>query len=106
MWTEDINPTVHLHVGSIYANLARQGSLSVDICHVERQEGSNDCGLYAIAYATDLANGRDPSRLSYSQAEMRKHLIECLESEAIAPFPVDLEFSRAERPTRITVDIF
>ncbi len=104
-WTGDINPSVHLQLGSIYASLATQGSLPVDICHVDRQEGNNDCGLYAIAYATDLAHGRDPSRVVYSQDEMRKHLIECLESEEITPFPVDIQFPRAERPSRIIVDL-
>lgn len=105
-WTGNINPTVHLQLGSIYGNLAKGVSLFVDICHVERREGSNDCGVYAIAYATDLAHGRNPYRYSYLQADMRKHLMECLEKEFLSPFPGELEYPRSQRPTRVILDIF
>ena len=31
---------------------------------VPKQKGPQDCGLYAIAYATDLAHGKDPQCLT------------------------------------------
>ena len=33
-----------------------------------RQEGSVDCGIFAIAYATELAHGNDPSSFIFDQA--------------------------------------
>ena len=48
-WHDDITPSVHLQLGALYGVRAKRGSLRVDICHVARQEGSNDCGLFAIA---------------------------------------------------------
>ena len=41
-----------------------------------------DCGLYAIAYATYLAHGKDPKRLTtryFKQELMRYHLVKCFE---------------------------
>lgn len=64
-----ISPTV------LYAKMAQQ------------QHGSNDCGLFAIAYATDLLLGRDPSQCVYDQYKMRGHLHQCLEARELTPFP-------------------
>ena len=48
---------------------------------------SIDCGIFAIAYAIDLLQGHDPSKLIYDQSKMREHLIDCFEKELIQPFP-------------------
>ena len=36
-----------------------------------RQNGSVDCGLFGIAYATDLAIGSNPAEIIYDQCEMK-----------------------------------
>lgn len=95
-------PSVHLQFGALYGVRAKRGSLRVDICHVAIQEGSNDCGLFAIAYATELAHGGDPAKVVYSQGEMRSHFIKCLENGIPTPFPRELELVRTERPTTLT----
>ena len=46
-----------------------------------------DCGVFAIAFATDLAFGLNPASHHYEQDELRPHFIECLKSEQMAPFP-------------------
>ena len=46
-----------------------------------------DCGVYAIAYTTDIAFDRDPASLSYDRQEMRKHLLWCLQRGDSEPFP-------------------
>ena len=51
------------------------------------QTGSTDCGLFAIAFATDLAFSNNPSTIVYDQANMRTHLQQCLEMEQLTPFP-------------------
>ena len=42
--------------------------------NMKKQQGSHDCGIYAIAYATDLVYGQDPASHQYQQEKMRPHL--------------------------------
>ena len=44
----------------------------LSMVQVVEQDGSNDCGLFAIAYAYDLSRYKDPSNLKYDQEFMRK----------------------------------
>ena len=59
----------------------------VCVPNLQIQKGSMDCGLFAIAYMTTLANGKDPSVLSYEQSKMRGHLIDCFAKGKLIPFP-------------------
>ena len=47
----------------------------------------NDCGLHAIANATALALGRDPSKEQYIPSKLREHLMKCLEEKEMRLFP-------------------
>jgi hypothetical protein len=60
---------------------------SFTVVPFQQQSGNNDCGLYAIACATSLAQGLDPSQCSYDQNKMRKHLIDCFEKRHLSAFP-------------------
>ena len=51
-----------------------------------KQAGTTDCGLFAIAYATELSLGNDPSEFIFDQSSMRQHLLKCLEARNILPF--------------------
>ena len=97
-----MSPSVHLQPGTIYREKVKRGSLNVDICHVEHQTGSSDCSLYAVASATNLAHGNDPSKISYSSDD-------CDHTSSNAwktlNLPRELELSRAESPSRVVIDI-
>ena len=54
---------------------------------VQKQLGSSDCGLFALAFATDLCHGLDPTKQSYNQEMMRRHFVDCLEKGEMTPFP-------------------
>jgi hypothetical protein len=54
---------------------------------MQRQQGSDDCGLFAIAVAVDLAHGVDPGRAMYRQGLMRRHLIKCFDQQVMTIFP-------------------
>ena len=41
-------------------------------------EGSCDCGLFAIVFATALVMGHKPEDVQFNQGKMRKHLWKCL----------------------------
>ena len=51
------------------------------------QQGNTDCGLFAIAYATEVAFGHDPANFIFDQSQMRDHLFKCLTSKTIERFP-------------------
>ena len=54
---------------------------------VQRQLNHDDCGLFALAIATDLCHSVDPVTQSYDQSKLRQHYVNCLESRKMAPFP-------------------
>ena len=61
-------------------------SITLEVHNVQLQKGVTDCGLYSIAYATDLCHGHKPSNLYYHRDKLRLHLVECLETK-MTPFP-------------------
>lgn len=54
---------------------------------VQRQNGSDDCGLFAVAFIVELLSGGDPSTVGFKQNMMRKHYSTCLETSKWSPFP-------------------
>ena len=57
------------------------------IMNMQGQIGGDDCGLFAIAIAVDLAYGNDPSIIRYDQHAMRSHLVSCLDHLHFGIFP-------------------
>ena len=54
----------------------------------QKQCDRSSCGVFAIAFATSLAAGQDPSALVYeTEAKMRDHLKQCLLKGEISQFP-------------------
>ena len=51
------------------------------------QSGSKDCGLFAVAYAVEIAYGNDPAKFIFKQSAMRQHLHNCLTSKSMSAFP-------------------
>ena len=48
-----------------------------DVMNVDQQQNAHDCGLYSIAFATELAYGHDPVLPKFKAGEMRSHLLHC-----------------------------
>ena len=62
--------------------------LRIEMCPAQLQKGSVDCGLFAIAYAYELASGNTYlNEVSFDQSKMRNHLFGCFERGEISPFP-------------------
>ena len=74
---------------AIIAQLARftGKSFDVKVMNVAKQSGSVDCALYSMATMLTLVLGDDPTELVYNQQDMRPHLIQCLGSSTLSPFP-------------------
>ena len=65
-----------------------ENAINVKYIDVQMQDGSADCGVFAVAFAATLASGGRPGAFSYCQARMRHHLLSCLEKSELTPFSV------------------
>ena len=62
---------------------------TVQVVQVQQQQGSTDCGLFAIAYAVHLAFNQDPTRAKFSQSAMCIHFVQCLKQQKMEAFPIE-----------------
>ena len=63
------------------------GIVPVTFLPVFNQSDSCNCGLFAIAYAADMLNGKSPIDAKFNVPQMRIHLKKCLELETLYPLP-------------------
>ena len=83
-----LNKKTKRSIRSLYAfSVQTDGTLPVSMLSVTKQGDLHSCGLYAIAYATDILAGISPTTSSYDVEKMRPHLIECLKQMKLDPFP-------------------
>jgi len=62
--------------------------INIKLEKTQQQMNGTDCGIYAIAFATDLCHGNDPASLEYANGkQLRNHLVHCFENGCISPFP-------------------
>ena len=80
-----ISPSLEQQIAQVYGGGRQQ--LTVHSLSVQQQVGVKDCGLFAVAFAVELCQKHDPSRVSYDQSKMRAHFISCLQKEHLVTFP-------------------
>ena len=78
-------------------------SLAFDIVNVKQQNTSYDCGIFALAYATELALNKEPLSCNLSSCTdiLRTHLLQCFEANKMAPFPQSQRERRVAMGSRI-----
>jgi hypothetical protein len=87
LWGKDLEQNVELQICCIFGKLC-DSSVKVKRPPVQQQQaGTSDCGLFAVAFATDICHGRDPTKSNYDQSKMGTHLRKCLEAGKLTPFP-------------------
>eukprot|EP00058_Branchiostoma_floridae_P016954 XP_002602442.1 hypothetical protein BRAFLDRAFT_117021 [Branchiostoma floridae] len=98
---DSLQPSMKPELRSQLADLYRQFAIGEDsiipvnvIC-AQRQQGGNDCGLYAVANAVALVEEIPPTQIVFQQGQMRHHFEECLENKAIKMFPHDTKVGQA-----------
>lgn len=69
-------------------NNEKESSLQLARLPVQQQNGSQDCGLFAIALAVEVCRGSNPGAVVFCQEKMRDHLVTCLESMIFTSFPI------------------
>lgn len=82
--------------GVLSATLLRElrrtydGQRPIRLIECQRQQGANDCGLFAIATARALCHARtSPIPMTvFDQAKMRAHLLRCFRALHLSPFPL------------------
>eukprot|EP00058_Branchiostoma_floridae_P016733 XP_002602221.1 hypothetical protein BRAFLDRAFT_76910 [Branchiostoma floridae] len=84
-----ISKSLQIQLCQSYAGFADQDTnvLTVLLPEVQHQWNAEDCGLFVIAWAVDIAEGQDVSRLMYDDRKMRSHLEMCFKEEKLTPFP-------------------
>ena len=60
---------------------------SFDLMNIQPQTNGNDCGLFAVACATELVHGFDPVSCHWDTPKMRQHLLVSLEKGYLDRFP-------------------
>ena len=66
----------------------KEEAITLKFTKVNVQSNSNDCGVFAIAFATALCHGTSPAQLLFDESKMRHHLLKCLEQGCFTMFPV------------------
>ena len=88
--------TIHYRKKSLNKNLVKQIArlrksedveLRIISKAVQQQGNGYDCGIFAIAFATDVTYIHKPEQRTYNQSVMRKHLLARLENETMTAFP-------------------
>ena len=75
----DINKLVILHLSS--SSKKNPTFLSI-VFQFSSKKAVRTCGLFAIAFATEICTGHNPSDAEFVQREMRPHLLNCLKKWA------------------------
>ena len=98
-----INRSVTLQMAQIYRAPNNHSTISVKVLPVQQQNGYRDCGLFDIAFATEICRGQDPSRAVFIQTQMRGHLFKCLTNRNMMPFPQFPQQEKATLPPQIAL---
>jgi len=64
----------------------KSSTLTFDVVNVQSQINSYDCGMFAIAFATEIAHGNTPGLMHFYFRERRRHFIKCFETNHISQF--------------------
>ena len=87
IYSKQHNENIKEVLRDFYKNYIKDDTLNVKYAFVQKQDGNSDCGLFAIAFAVDLVEGRDPCDIVYDQTKMREHLVNCFKEGKLLSFP-------------------
>ena len=88
--TDEMCPNLQKQLAEIYGKTPctiDTDILTVLHASVQRQAGSNDCGLFAIAFALHAALGDNLNEAVFDQSQLRPHLVDCLTKGKLTSFP-------------------
>ena len=99
--------TTHRNKEEIAALLhTTSDTITLQYMNVQHQYGGSDCGLFALAFATALCAGINPTACTFKQELMRNHFLSCINKGQIEQFPIKQSRRAITRPVKIdTIDI-
>ena len=80
--------------------------INLEYVDCQRQSGSHDCGIFAIAFATTLCFGNQPGKILYIQSKMRGHLLQCLNNGTMEELPQRERRSEMKIANRQTINVY
>ena len=86
--------------------LLQRRTIDIVFANVKSQDNVHDCGIFAIAFATALSEGKRPEELLFKKETLRKHLLKCLQEENITQFPCKTVKRGYSVKNREKIDIF
>ena len=80
----------------------------IEVLHidVQQQRNTNDCGLFALAFATALCSGQEPRHLSFEAGAVQEHLLKCLDMEDTEPFPCVPVLKKKRKHKQDIIEVF
>ena len=102
---KSLRNNIKIHLSQIYRSSS--SILEVKVPRVQQQPNSYDCGLFSIANVVEFCFKPDcfNTRVTYSTSKMREHLIQCLESGNMTPFPKEAVRGRCKLDS-VTCKVF
>ena len=55
-------------------------------CDMPKQYGTDDCGLFALAYAIAICMDKNPAKIIFEQISMRNHFNQVLKTQNLQQF--------------------
>lgn len=104
-WNGRLSTEMEIQLAQIYGG-SKSSVIHVEIAPVHQQCGQLDCGLFAIAFATDLCHGVNPAVIAYDQVKMRDHLVACLQNMYFTSFPRKEAYVRTNSRSIVPIKIF
>ena len=84
----------------------KKAHINMVFVNVQSQNNAYDCGVFAIAFATALCEGKRPEELLFANEALRKHLLKCFQEGCINQFPCQTVKRGCKVKNRKRIDIF
>lgn len=76
-------------INMLFKHAGTTKTLDIRLLNSQKQKGSNDCGLFAIAFATAFALGKGMEKLRFRQEFLSTHLVRCFCINKLTMFPTE-----------------
>ena len=104
---DSMYPTVGTYTKKQIASIVSASkNIELKMMNVQLQNGGCDCGLFAIAFATALANAIESGNCFFKQDLMRTHLYKCLMEEKMTMFPLKPRRTNRLVKSEDTIELF
>ena len=91
---------------TLASSMLRKEKFYLTAVEVSKQDGGNDCGLFACAFATSLLLGHNPISFDYTQQNLRKHFMRCIDLRSVVSFPSSfMKTRKCKSAERFSVEV-